>query len=50
MPKLIVAIPLSLFLLVVSGVIGNLLAVPVALARRVAQPSALDARLRRSSC
>jgi polar amino acid transport system permease protein/octopine/nopaline transport system permease protein len=33
MPKLIAAIPLSLFLLVVSGVIGNLAAVPVAVAR-----------------
>ena len=33
MPKLIAAIPLSLFLLVTSGVIGNLLAVPVAVAR-----------------
>ena len=32
MPKLILAIPLSLLLLV-SGVIGNILAVPVALAR-----------------
>ena len=33
MPKLIAAIPLSLFLLVTSGVIGNLAAVPVAVAR-----------------
>jgi len=33
MPKLIAAVPLSLFLLVVSGVIGNLMAVPVAVAR-----------------
>jgi polar amino acid transport system permease protein/octopine/nopaline transport system permease protein len=33
MPALIKAIPLSLFLLVTSGVIGNLLAVPVAVAR-----------------
>ncbi|HET6158382.1 MAG TPA: ABC transporter permease subunit [Dongiaceae bacterium] len=33
MPKLIAAIPLSLFLLVTSGVIGNLMAVPVAVAR-----------------
>ncbi len=33
MPKLIAAIPLSVFLLVVSGVIGNMLAVPVAVAR-----------------
>jgi octopine/nopaline transport system permease protein len=32
-PALIKAIPVSLFLLVVSGVLGNLLAVPVALAR-----------------
>src|SRR5690348_18466199 len=33
LPALIKAIPLSLFLLVVSGVIGNLAAVPVAVAR-----------------
>ncbi|HSE75784.1 MAG TPA: ABC transporter permease subunit [Dongiaceae bacterium] len=33
MPALIKAIPLSLFLLITSGVIGNLLAVPVAVAR-----------------
>ena len=33
MPALIEAIPLSIFLLVVSGIIGNLLAIPVALAR-----------------
>ncbi|HEX6119137.1 MAG TPA: ABC transporter permease subunit [Dongiaceae bacterium] len=33
MPALIKAVPLSLFLLVTSGVIGNLLAVPVAVAR-----------------
>jgi His/Glu/Gln/Arg/opine family amino acid ABC transporter permease subunit len=33
MPKLIAAIPLSLFLLITSGVIGNLMAVPVAVAR-----------------
>jgi octopine/nopaline transport system permease protein len=33
LPKLILAIPLSLFLVVSSGVIGNILAVPVALAR-----------------
>ena len=33
LPKLILAIPLSLFLLVTSGVIGNILAIPVALAR-----------------
>lgn len=33
MPKLIAAIPLSLLLLVTSGVIGNLMAVPVAVAR-----------------
>jgi polar amino acid transport system permease protein/octopine/nopaline transport system permease protein len=33
LPALIKAIPLSIFLLVVSGVIGNLAAVPVALAR-----------------
>src|SRR5690606_22594139 len=33
MPLLIAAIPLSILLTVVSGVIGNLLAVPVALAR-----------------
>jgi polar amino acid transport system permease protein/octopine/nopaline transport system permease protein len=33
MPKLIFAIPLSLLLMAVSGVIGNLLAVPVAVAR-----------------
>jgi His/Glu/Gln/Arg/opine family amino acid ABC transporter permease subunit len=33
LPALVKAIPLSLFLLVVSGVIGNLAAVPVALAR-----------------
>ncbi len=33
LPKLIFAIPLSIFLVVVSGVIGNVLAVPVALAR-----------------
>jgi octopine/nopaline transport system permease protein len=33
MPALIEAIPVSLFLLVTSGVIGNLLAVPVAVAR-----------------
>jgi His/Glu/Gln/Arg/opine family amino acid ABC transporter permease subunit len=32
-PALIAAIPLSFFLLIVSGVLGNLLAVPVALAR-----------------
>lgn len=33
MPKLIYAVPLSLFLLVTSGIIGNLMAVPVAVAR-----------------
>jgi len=33
MPKLIAAIPLSLLLLVTSGVIGNLAAIPVAVAR-----------------
>jgi octopine/nopaline transport system permease protein len=33
LPKLIFAIPLSIFLVIVSGVIGNILAVPVALAR-----------------
>ena len=33
LPKLILAIPLSIFLLISSGVIGNILAVPVALAR-----------------
>lgn len=33
MPELIEAIPVSLFLLVTSGVIGNLLAIPVAVAR-----------------
>jgi polar amino acid transport system permease protein/octopine/nopaline transport system permease protein len=33
LPKLVMAIPLSLFLLITSGVIGNLLAVPVAVAR-----------------
>jgi len=33
MPKLIAAIPLSIFLLVTSGVIGNIMAVPVAVAR-----------------
>ena len=33
MPKLILAIPMSILLLVTSGVIGNLLAVPVAVAR-----------------
>lgn len=33
LPKLIMAIPLSIFLMVTSGVIGNILAVPVALAR-----------------
>src|SRR5262247_2293928 len=33
LPKLIFAIPLSIFLVVVSGVIGNILAIPVALAR-----------------
>jgi octopine/nopaline transport system permease protein len=33
LPKLIMAIPLSLFLVFSSGVIGNILAVPVALAR-----------------
>ena len=33
LPKLILAIPLSIFLLASSGVIGNILAVPVALAR-----------------
>jgi octopine/nopaline transport system permease protein len=33
MPAVIKAIPLSIFLLVVSGIIGNLLAIPVALAR-----------------
>jgi polar amino acid transport system permease protein/octopine/nopaline transport system permease protein len=32
-PPLVAAIPVSFFLLVVSGVLGNLLAVPVALAR-----------------
>ncbi len=32
-PKLILAIPLTFFLLIVSGVFGNLLAIPVALAR-----------------
>lgn len=32
-PKLIQAIPLTFFLLIVSGVLGNLLAIPVALAR-----------------
>jgi len=38
MPKLIAAIPLSMFLLVVSGVIGNILAVPVAVARLSPNP------------
>lgn len=38
MPKLIAAIPLSIFLLVTSGVIGNILAVPVALARVSSNP------------
>jgi polar amino acid transport system permease protein/octopine/nopaline transport system permease protein len=38
MPKLIAAIPLSLFLLVTSGVIGNVLAVPVAVARLSPNP------------
>ena len=38
MPKLIAAIPLSLFLLVTSGVIGNILAVPVAVARLSPNP------------
>jgi polar amino acid transport system permease protein/octopine/nopaline transport system permease protein len=33
MPKLIAAIPLSLLLLMTSGVIGNIMAVPVAVAR-----------------
>ena len=33
MPKLLLAIPMSLLLMVVSGTIGNLMAVPVALAR-----------------
>lgn len=33
LPKLIYAIPVSIFLLVVSGVLGNLAAIPVALAR-----------------
>lgn len=33
MPKLIAAIPLSILLLVTSGVIGNIMAVPVAVAR-----------------
>jgi len=33
MPKLIAAVPLSIFLLVTSGVIGNILAVPIAVAR-----------------
>lgn len=33
LPKLIYAIPLSLFLVITSGVIGNLAAVPVAVAR-----------------
>lgn len=33
MPKLIAAVPLSIFLVVTSGLIGNILAVPVALAR-----------------
>lgn len=38
LPKLIAAIPLSIFLLVVSGVIGNILAVPVAVARLSPNP------------
>ena len=38
MPQLILAIPMTLFLTVVSGVIGNLLAVPVALARLSSNP------------
>ncbi len=38
LPKLIAAIPLSLFLLVTSGVIGNILAVPVAVARLSPNP------------
>ena len=46
MPMLIRAIPLSFFLLIVSGVIGNLLAVPVAVARMSRNPDALDALIR----
>ena len=38
LPKLIYAIPLSLFLLVTSGVLGNLAAIPVALARLSPNP------------
>ena len=38
MPQLIWAIPLTLFLTITSGVIGNLLAVPVALARLSLNP------------
>jgi len=38
MPKLIAAVPMTLNLMIVSGVIGNLLAVPVALARVSPQP------------
>lgn len=38
MPRLIWAIPLSLLLMLVSGVIGNLLAVPVAVARLSPNP------------
>lgn len=38
LPKLIAAIPMSLFLLAVSGVIGNILAVPVAVARLSPNP------------
>ena len=38
MPQLIWAIPLTLFLTVTSGIIGNLLAVPVALARLSLNP------------
>lgn len=38
LPKLIAAVPLSIFLLVTSGVIGNVLAVPVALARISPKP------------
>src|SRR5512147_1692724 len=33
MPKLIMAIPLSLLLVFTSGIIGNIMAVPVAVAR-----------------
>jgi polar amino acid transport system permease protein/octopine/nopaline transport system permease protein len=38
MPALIEAIPVSIFLLIVAGVLGNLLAIPVALARVSSNP------------